>query len=63
MRTTVHLPGVFIPYSGRGEHPRGDDRLLGDVSVIGEPLPWLRDHGRTPDSAHVCLQELPSITE
>ena len=58
MRTTVHLPGVVIPRSGGGEHPRGGDRLLGDVRVVGEPLPGLRDHGRAPGSAHVRLQEL-----
>ena len=58
MRTNLHLPGVVIPCSGRGEHPRGGDRLLRDVRVIGEPLPWLRDHGRAPGSTHVGLQEL-----
>ena len=53
---SVYLPGVVIPYSGCGEHPRWVDWLLGNVGVVGEPLPWLRDHGRTPGSAHLRLK-------
>ena len=58
MMRNLDLPGVVIPYSRGGKHPRGGDGLLGDVRVIGEPLPRLRDHGWAPNPAHGRLQEL-----